>query len=57
MLRHTAVVWALEAGVKLQVVSHALGHASIQTTYDIYGGLMDLHDPEMARALAQMTDL
>ena len=27
-----------------------LGHSSIQITYDIYGGLLDLRDPAVARA-------
>ncbi|WP_251153844.1 tyrosine-type recombinase/integrase [Cellulosimicrobium sp. Marseille-Q4280] len=52
MLRHTAVVWTLAAGVRIEVVSEMLGHASIQITYDIYGGLIDLHDPVMAQAMA-----
>jgi hypothetical protein len=29
-----------------------LGHASIQITYDVYGGLLDLKDPAVARAMA-----
>jgi integrase len=52
MLRHTTVVWALAEGVPLQVVSHMIGHASIQITYDTYGGLINLHDPEMPRAMS-----
>ena len=53
MLRHTAVVWSLARGVRIEVVSEMLGHASIQVTYDIYGGLINLHDPQMAQAMAQ----
>jgi len=53
MLRHTAVVWALAEGVKIEVVSEMLGHASIQITYDVYGGLVDKKTPEMAQAVAR----
>jgi integrase len=38
MLRHTTVVWSLAAGVRIEVVSEMLGHASIQITYDVYRG-------------------
>ncbi|WP_426595625.1 tyrosine-type recombinase/integrase [Cellulomonas sp. McL0617] len=53
MLRHTTVVWGLADGVPIQVISEMLGHASIQITYDIYGGLIDLKDPRLARAMAK----
>jgi integrase len=53
MLRHTTVVWSLAQGVKIEVISEMLGHASIQITYDVYGGLIDLHDPVMAQAMAK----
>jgi integrase len=53
MLRHTAVVWSLAEGVPIQVVSHMIGHASIQITFDVYGGLINLHDPEMAKAMSR----
>jgi integrase len=53
MLRHTTVVWSLAAGVRIEVVSEMLGHASIQITYDVYGGLINLHDPVMAEAMAK----
>ena len=45
---HTTVVWSLAAGVRIEVVSEQLGHASLQITYDVYGGLINLHDPIMA---------
>lgn len=48
MLRHTAVVWAVAAGVPLAKVSTMLGHASIGITYDRYGGLLNVQDDEMA---------
>jgi integrase len=52
MLRHTTVVWSLAQGVPIQVISEMLGHASIQITYDVYGGLIDMRDPAMAQAMA-----
>ena len=53
MLRHTTVVWSLAEGVRIEVVSEMIGHASLQITYDIYGGLINLHDPALARAMAK----
>jgi hypothetical protein len=53
MLRHTTVVWSLAAGVRIEVLSEQLGHASLQITYDVYGGLINLHDPVMAEAMAK----
>jgi integrase len=52
MLRHTCVVWALAQGARIEQVSEMLGHSSIQITYDIYGGLLDLRDATVARAMA-----
>lgn len=52
MLRHTCVVWALAQGARIEQVSEMLGHSSIQITYDIYGGLLDLRDPAVARVMA-----
>lgn len=53
MLRHSCVVWALAQGARIEQVSEMLGHSSIQITYDIYGGLLDLRDPAVARAMAK----
>lgn len=53
MLRHTTVVWSLAAGVPIQVISEMIGHTSLQMTYDVYGGLLNIQDPAMARAMAQ----
>jgi integrase len=53
MLRHTCVVWSLAEGVPIQVVSEMIGHTSLQMTYDVYGGLVNLHDPVMAQAMAR----
>jgi integrase len=46
--RHTYATLALRAGVRLDVVSRQLGHASIGTTADVYGH----DDPEAAREAA-----
>lgn len=53
MLRHTTVVWSLAAGVPIQVISEMIGHTSLQMTYDVYGGLLNISDPAMARAMAE----
>jgi integrase len=53
MLRHTTVVWSLAEGVAIEKVSEMIGHASLQVTYDIYGGLLSLTDPAMATAMAR----
>ena len=53
MLRHTCVVWSLADGVPIQLVSEMIGHTSLQMTYDVYGGLVNLHDPVMAQAMAE----
>ncbi len=53
MLRHTCVVWSLAEGVPIQVVSEMIGHTNLQMTYDVYGGLINLHDPVMAQAMAR----
>jgi integrase len=46
--RHTYATLALRAGVRLDVVSRQLGHASIGITADVYGH----DDPEAAREAA-----
>jgi integrase len=40
-LRHSAASLMLASGVKLQVVSEVLGHASIRMTADVYGHVLD----------------
>ena len=52
MLRHTFVVWLLQDGERIDVISQRLGHASIQITFDRYGGLLDLHDAGTAKRMA-----
>lgn len=38
-LRHTAAKQMLDSGVRLDVVSHVLGHASVAVTAEVYGGI------------------
>ncbi len=39
-LRHTHAAWLIGAGVPLPVIQQRLGHESITTTVDTYGGLL-----------------
>lgn len=43
-LRHMCATIMLESGIPLETISHALGHSSVSTTYDIYCGEMDGRD-------------
>jgi integrase len=49
-LRHSHAAWQLADGVPVHVVSRRLGHESIKTTVDVYGGL--LPDAQIAAAAA-----
>lgn len=40
-LRHTHAAWLISANVPLSVIKVRLGHESIKTTEDVYGGLLD----------------
>lgn len=53
MLRHTFVVWALSDGATLEEVSDYLGHASIQITYDTYGGMVDPESNALAKRMTR----
>lgn len=48
-LRHSHASFLLSAGVPIHVVKERMGHASIQTTVDVYGHLMAGADDEVAR--------
>lgn len=50
-LRHTSASLAILAGAHPKVIQVRLGHASIQTTLDVYGHLFDNLDSELARRL------
>ena len=55
-LRHTHAAWLISAGVPLPVIQQRLGHESITTTVDTYGGLLlqahDVADAAIDAALA-----
>lgn len=51
-LRHTHATLALSAGVRLDVVSRQLGHASIAITADVYGHPDDKALEEAARKVS-----
>jgi integrase len=53
-LRHSAASLMLAEGVKLQVVSQVLGHASIRMTADVYGHILDPDRTEAANAMDAM---
>lgn len=63
-LRHTHAALLIAAGEDPYVISQRLGHASIRTTYDIYGHLFEGRDREAAdrpgevarRAMTDTTD-
>jgi integrase len=50
-LRHTHVALLIAAGEDPYVISRRLGHASIRTTYDVYGHLFEGRDREASNAL------
>lgn len=49
-LRHSHAAWLLANGIPIHIVSRRLGHESIKTTVDVYGGL--LPDAQLAAAAA-----
>ncbi len=52
-LRHSAASLMLASGVKLQVVSEVLGHASIRMTADVYGHILAPDREAAAEAMDQ----
>jgi len=50
-LRHTHIALLIAAGEDPYVISQRLGHASIRTTYDVYGHLFEGRDRQAADAL------
>ena len=50
-LRHTHVALLIAAGEDPYVISRRLGHASIRTTYDVYGHLFEGRDRDASEAL------
>jgi integrase len=53
-LRHSAASLMLAQGIKIQVVSQVLGHASIRMTADVYGHIMDPDRAEAAKVMGEM---
>ncbi len=53
-LRHSAASLMLAQGVKLQVVSEVLGHASIRMTADVYGHILAPDREAAAQAMSQV---
>lgn len=51
VLRHTAAVWMVEAGVALELVGQYLGHTSPSVTYRVYARYQPDFMREAARAL------
>lgn len=49
-MRHTHASWMLAQGMSLFDLQHRLGHESIETTADTYGGLMPEASAQAARA-------
>jgi integrase len=52
-VRHSAASLMLASGVKLQVVSEVLGHASIRMTADVYGHILATDREAAADAMDQ----
>ncbi len=51
-LRHTHVAWLIAANTPLPKIQARLGHESIQTTIDVYGGLLADTDDQLDAAVA-----
>jgi integrase len=55
-LRHTCASWLIASGANALEVCRWMGHASISTTYDIYGHLMPDAVDDLAGRLAQRSE-
>ncbi|MDP9330506.1 MAG: tyrosine-type recombinase/integrase [Actinomycetota bacterium] len=54
--RHSYATLALEGGVRLDVVSHQLGHANVATTANIYAHVSPAAAAEAAEKIAAIMD-
>jgi integrase len=50
-LRHTHVAWLIAGNTPLPKIQQRLGHESIQTTIDVYGGLLHYTDEQVDAAI------
>lgn len=55
-LRHTHATYLIEHGATIKDIQERLGHASSQTTMDIYGHLLPGRDAETARTFAGIVE-
>lgn len=53
VLRHSAAVWMIEAGVSMEEVAQYLGHANIATTRRVYAR----HSPDALRKAAEVLEI
>lgn len=53
-LRHTAVGLLIELGTHPRVIQQRMGHASIRTTMDVYGSVLEEVDDEATRGLGDL---
>jgi integrase len=53
-LRHTHVAWLVAANTPLPKIQQRLGHESIQTTIDVYGGLLRDTDDQVDTAVESL---
>jgi integrase len=52
-LRHTCASWLIKNGGNALEIKKWMGHASVKTTYDIYGHLFPDHVDDLAARLGQ----
>jgi integrase len=52
--RHTCATLLIAAGVNAKAISTYMGHASIETTFDLYGKLLPGNEAEAGARLDQM---
>jgi integrase len=53
-LRHTHVAWLIAGNTPLPKIQQRLGHESIQTTIDVYGGLLQYTDEQVDAVVEAM---
>jgi integrase len=53
-LRHSAVGFMIELGAHPRVIQKRMGHASIRTTFDVYGSVLPTADEAVSAGLADL---